>query len=76
MNPSLNALKGRARQAAIESARMNWDVPDAAPVEKLNRIVWGQIKGWNTPYPAPKNAVFAPLAVPDADETEEDERSR
>lgn len=72
MNPSLNALKGRARQAAIASARMNWDVPDAAPVEKLNRIVWGQIKGWNTPYPAPRNAVFAPLAVPDAEE--EDER--
>lgn len=61
MNPSLNALKGRARQAAIESARMNWDLPDAAPVEKLNRIVWGQIKGWTTPYPAPRQAVFAPL---------------
>ncbi len=73
MNPSLNALRGPARQAAKDSARMNWDVPDAAPVERLNRIVWGQIKGWNTPYPAPKNAVFAPLAVPDAD-GDDDER--
>ncbi|MBI4891502.1 MAG: hypothetical protein HY821_12820, partial [Acidobacteria bacterium] len=72
MNPALNGLRGPARQAAKDSARMNWDVPDAAPVERLNRIVWGQIKGWNTPYPAPKNAVFAPLAVPDADGDEDD----
>jgi len=72
MNPPLKALKGKAREAAIESAKMRWDVPDAAPVAKLNRIVWGMVRGWNTPYPQPKQAVFAPLALPDADEDEDE----
>ena len=70
MNPPARALQGKARQAAIESARMNWSVPDAVPTEKLNRIVWGAVKGWNTPYPAPKRAVFAPLSL----ETDDDDR--
>ena len=69
-NPPLNALRGAARKAALASAKMRWDVPDAAPVERLNRIVWGAVRGWNTPYPAPPRAVFAPLAV-EADEDEE-----
>ncbi len=66
-NPPLNALKGRARQAAVASASMRWDLPDAAPVEKLNRIVWGMLRGWDSRYPAPRQAVFAPLAATDAD---------
>jgi len=70
MNPSLKALKGKAREAAIASLKMNFDVPDAAPVARLNRIVWGTVRGWNTPYPPAKQAVFAPMALPDADEDE------
>ncbi|HWQ56095.1 MAG TPA: alkaline phosphatase family protein [Bryobacteraceae bacterium] len=65
MNPPLKALRGPARKAAIDSAAMRWDVPDAAPVERLNRIVWGAIKGWDTPYPVPPTAVFSPMAIPD-----------
>ena len=72
-NPKLSALKGPARKAAIDSAKMNFNVPDAAPTEKLNRIVWGQIKGWNTPYPAPKNTAFSPLSI-DIDDEEREER--
>src|SRR5262249_50743875 len=50
------ALNGRARKAAIESARMNWSVPDAVPSSKLNRILWGGTRGWNVPYPGVHNA--------------------
>jgi hypothetical protein len=52
---------------------MRWDVPDAVPTETLNRIVWGQVRGWNTPYPQPRNAVFAPMAI-ERDEEEEEEK--
>lgn len=62
-NPPLKALRGPARQAAIDSARMRWDVPDAVPVERLNRIVWGAIRGWNTPYPVPPRSVFSPVRL-------------
>jgi hypothetical protein len=70
VNPPVSALRGKAREGAIASERMNWSVPDAVPTERLNRIVWGQLKGWDTPYPAPRRAVFSPLEV----ETEDDER--
>lgn len=62
-NPKLQALKGKAREAALASMRMRFDVPDAAPTEKLNRILWHQVRGWDTPYPGPRNAVFAPLSL-------------
>jgi hypothetical protein len=29
----------------------------------LNRIVWGQVRGWNVKYPGAKSAVFAPLSL-------------
>jgi len=69
-NPRVSALNGKARQAALDSARMKFDVPDAAPTERLNRIVWGQIMGWEKPYPAPQRRAFSPLAI----ETEDEER--
>jgi hypothetical protein len=72
-NPAVTALRGPARQAAVASAKMRWDVPDAVPTETLNRIVWGQVRGWNTPYPQPRNAVFAPMAI-ERDEEEEEEK--
>lgn len=69
-NPPLSALRGRERQAAKDSMKMRFDVPDAAPTARLNRILWHQVRGWNTPYPGTRNAVFAPLTV----EIEDDER--
>jgi hypothetical protein len=54
--------------------RMRWDVPDAAPTERLNRILWGNIRGWDKPYPAPRNAVFAPLSLDLEDEEREEQR--
>jgi len=69
-NPELASLRGPARQAALDSMKMRWDVPDAAPSERLNRILWHQVKGWNTPYPRLRRAVFTPLAI----DLEDDER--
>jgi hypothetical protein len=74
VNPPLKALRGRAREAARDSMRMRWDVPDAAPTERLNRILWGNIRGWDKPYPAPRNAVFAPLSLDLEDEEREEQR--
>ena len=71
-NPRLSETSGSARAAAQDSLKMRWDVPDAVPTARLNRIVWGQIKGWDVPYPGVKTAVFAPLAAPD-DDGDEDE---
>ena len=71
MNPVVKALTGKPRQAAIDSVRMNWSVPDAVPTERLNRIFWGQIKGWDTPYPAPQSGAFSPLSLDVEDEDRE-----
>ena len=71
-NPPASALRGRARKDAIDSAKMNWDVPDAVPSGRLNAIVWHSTRGWNTPVPKVKMALFAPgdavMGVDDDDE--------
>ena len=63
LNPPLSALSGSARRAAIDSSKMRWDVPDAVPSDRLNRILWHQIRGWKTPFPGTRRAIFAPLAL-------------
>lgn len=72
VNPRLSALKGQARLDAIASSRMRFDVPDAAPTALLNRIVWRQVRGFNTPYPRVRQAVFAPLSIDKDDDEGED----
>ncbi len=69
LNPPASALRGAARRAALDSLKMRWEVPDAVPTEKLNRIVWHQVRGWKTPYPGARRALFAPLSldIDDAD---------
>lgn len=52
MNPPATALNGRERWAAVESAKMNWDDVDDVPTDVLNRILWWDAKGFDTPYPA------------------------
>ncbi len=77
VNPALKALRGPAREAARASARMRWDVPDAAPSDRLNRILWHSTRGWETPFPGVRQAVFAPLSLDlDDDEREEREEKR
>lgn len=62
-NPPLKALRGRARRDALASMKMRWDIPDAAPTELLNRILWRQVRGPATPYPGANSAVFAPQSL-------------
>jgi hypothetical protein len=50
-NPPLRALAGRRLWAAKQSLAMNFKDLDAAPADTLNRILWWDAKGWNTPYP-------------------------
>jgi YVTN family beta-propeller protein len=70
VNPPLKALKGQARRDALASLRMKFDQPDAAPTERLNRILWRQVMGLRRPYPEPRRAVFAPLSL----EIDDDDR--
>ena len=69
-NPASQALRGVERKAAEASARMKWHLPDAAPTGRLNEILWGAIRGWKTPYPGVRQAVFAPLSL----EIDDDDR--
>jgi hypothetical protein len=62
-NPTLTAMSGPLRRAARDTMKMRFDVPDAAPTDRLNRIVWGMVKGWQSPYPAVRKSVFAPFAI-------------
>ncbi len=66
---------GAERRAALASARMRFDQPDAAPSDKLNRLLWHNAKGWQTPYPAVRRALFFPMSLDIADEDRE-ERDR
>jgi YVTN family beta-propeller protein len=63
LNPPVSALRGEQRRAALDSSRMRWEVPDAVPTERLNRILWHTVRGWSTPYPGARRAVFAPLSI-------------
>jgi hypothetical protein len=69
MTPPLKALSGEALRAARDSLRMRFDVPDAAPSDRLNRILWGNVRGWQTPYPGTARAAFAPVTL-DLDDDE------
>ena len=60
------------KRAAQASAKMEFDGPDEAPSDLLNRILWGDVRGWGTPYPAIKHSVFFPMSVDIADEDRDD----
>jgi len=62
MNPPATALKGREKWAALESAKMNWHDLDDVPSDTLNRILWGDAKGWDKPYPGRIRSGYAPAA--------------
>ncbi len=72
VNPPVQALKGQARRDALASARMDWSVPDAAPAQQLNRILWRKERGPKAKYPQPKHALFAPYSAPEADDDDQD----
>jgi len=76
VNPAVSGLKGAQRAGAIASAKMRWDVPDAAPTDKLNRILWHSVKGWNSKFPGVKQAVFAPYSLDIEDEDRDEEEGK
>ena len=51
MNPSMKALRGLERELAIASSAMDFDEPDAAPEDELNRAIWHSVMGFAKPYP-------------------------
>jgi hypothetical protein len=55
---------------------MKFDVPDAAPTERLNRILWHDARGWDTPYPAVRSSLFFPLSIDIADDEREEKGDR
>ena len=63
---------GERRRAALASARMKFDAPDAAPTDLLNKILWHDARGWGTPFPGVKRSLFFPMAVDIADEDRDD----
>jgi YVTN family beta-propeller protein len=54
MNPPLRALEGRRLWGARQSMAMNFKDLDDAPSDTLNKILWWDAKGWDTPFPKRK----------------------
>ena len=77
VNQQVGAITGphaaERQRAALASARMNFRDPDAAPSERLNRILWHDARGWGVPYPEVKRSLFFPMAV-DLTDDEREER--
>src|SRR5262249_48249167 len=73
INPPVSAVKGDQRRAAQDSSHMNFREPDAAPADKLNRILWHDAKGWTMPYPPKVRSAFAPFAL-DVDDEEREKK--
>ena len=71
LNPQLGSLRGQLRRDALDSLKMRFNTPDAAPTERLNRIVWRRVKGVKSPYPRVRQAVFSALSVDIDDEDRE-----
>jgi hypothetical protein len=51
MNPPKTAMRGDQLKLAEKSERQNFEIPDAADEDTLNRIIWHSVKGYRTPYP-------------------------
>jgi DNA-binding beta-propeller fold protein YncE len=64
------------RRAALASLRMRFDGPDEAPSGALNRIIWHDARGWNTPYPAVRRSLFFPMSRDLADDEREERGER
>jgi hypothetical protein len=76
VNVKLGAITGpyakERREAALQSAKMDFSEPDEAPSDLLNKILWHEAKGWGVKYPGVKQALFSPFAIdiPDEDRRE------
>ena len=64
------------RRAALASSRMRFDVPDAAPSNALNRILWHEARGWGTPFPGVRQSLFFPMSRDLADDEREEKQEK
>jgi hypothetical protein len=55
---------------------MRFDVPDAAPSDRLNRILWHETRGWRTPFPGVRQSLFFPMSRDLADDEREEREER
>ena len=80
VNQRVGAITGPGadarRRATLASAKMNFRVPDAAPSDALNRILWHDARGWNEPYPAIRRSLFFPFAADLTDDEKEERDTR
>ena len=58
MNPPLRALRGEPLRYAEASMAMDLDEPDVAPEDFLNRAIWHSVRGFETPYPSPRQRQY------------------
>ena len=65
LNPSVEMMKGRGHVAALQSQAMDFSMPDAAPEQLLNEILWHTERGWDTPYPHVPHGPDCPLEKED-----------
>jgi hypothetical protein len=79
-NPRVGDIRGPnaadRRNAALASSRMRFDVPDAAPSDRLNRILWHETRGWRTPFPGVRQSLFFPMSRDLADDEREERAER
>jgi YVTN family beta-propeller protein len=61
INPSAQALHygDPLRLLALRSDAMDFEHPDAAPADELNRIIWQTVRGIGSPMPPPRGVVDA-----------------
>lgn len=62
MNKPLCAMTGLEKDWALAMAAQNFDEPDAADENMLNRSIWYAVKGYDTPYPGDPR-VFTPAEL-------------
>ena len=74
VNPPLKATRGPATKAAQESLQWRWDVPDLAPSDRLNRIIWGEARGWQTPYPESRTGAFTAAGDNSGDQSRDEDK--
>jgi len=55
---SLLARGNPMRKYVLESAKMNFDIPDSAPSAKLNEVLWKSVKGANSKMPKIRHSVI------------------
>jgi hypothetical protein len=62
----IDEMNDSAAYGADESARMNFEIVDRAPMRELNEIIWKSIKGADSPMPPPVRSAFV-RPFPDED---------